>query len=78
VGAGSGPVSDIVWDGVLALEVPGQCPAAPPAMAPANNCFQANGAATYTNVNLCGDLAADQMQLDDVDCSYPSLSTQDP
>jgi parallel beta-helix repeat protein len=78
VGAGSGPVTDIVWDGILALDVPGQCPAAPPAMAPATNCFQANGAATYTNVNLCGDLAADQMQLDDVDCSYPSLSTQDP
>ena len=75
---GQTPVPDMVWDGVLALDIPGICPATAPAVMPPANCIQNNGTATYANVNFCGDLLPDQIQLDDVDCSYPPLPAQDP
>lgn len=75
---GVSPVPDIIWDGVLALDIPGACPAMPPATAPDANCIQNNGAATYVNVNFCGQLMPDQLQIEDQNCSYPALPSQNP
>lgn len=64
------PVPDIIWDGCTDPLVDGS--------AALVNCLSENGAATYANMDLCGEGSGVDMDISKATCEHATLPPQDP